>query len=105
MSKEAFLNFLDRLSKDDALRRELAGIATGTPGAMPVEVLARFATERGFAVTAEDVRSHTFELSAGELDRVAGGFGGGMIAPSRAIGQKDWIAFSPLGVPGDRKLS
>lgn len=102
MSKEGFVSFLDRVSKDDALRRELAGIATDTSGAMHVEVLARFATERGFAVTADDVRSHTSELSDGELDRVAGGSGGGMITPSSAIGHKDWISFSPLRVPGGR---
>jgi predicted ribosomally synthesized peptide with nif11-like leader len=102
MSKESFQNFLDRVAKDDALRRELAGMATGTPGAMPVEVLARFAAERGFAVTADDVRSHSSELSDSELEGVAGGFGGGMITPSRALGQKDWVTFSPLGVRGSQ---
>jgi len=103
MSKEGFRSFLDRVSKDDALRRELAGMATGTPGAMPVGVLARFAADRGFAVTADDVRSHSSELSDSELEGVAGGFGGGMITPSHAIGQKDWVTFSPLGSLGTQK--
>jgi predicted ribosomally synthesized peptide with nif11-like leader len=98
MSREGFLSFLDRVSKDPALGRELSRVATGTPGAMPVEALARFATDRGFAVTADDVRSHTSELSDGELDRVAGGF-------SVMAGRKDWISFAPLLKPGDQKSS
>ena len=100
MSKESFQKFLDRVAKDDALRRELAGLAIGTPAAMPVEVMAQFATAHGFAVTADDVRSHSSELSDSQLEGVAGGQGKRV---SSAIGQKDWVSFSPIGLPGSQK--
>lgn len=98
MSKENFQNFLDRVAKDDALRRELDGTATGTPSTMRVEALARFATEHGFAVTVDDVRSHTSELSDSQLEAVAGGKGKG------SVGQKDWGSVSHSGSPGSQKL-
>jgi len=98
MSKKAYLTFLDRAAQDKAMQHELAGIATGDPAVIRAEALARFATERGFAVTADDVRGHNSELRDGELEQVAGGIGSatGGAGSGRLGVVKDWIDFAPL---------
>jgi hypothetical protein len=105
MSKMAFLNFLDRAAQDEAMQSELAGIAKGRPAAIPPESLARFDSEKGFSVTAEDVRSHTLDLADADLDLVAGGLGTGKPALPGMVGHRDWINLAPLQVLlGDRRM-
>ena len=77
MSEEQLKAFLEKVKPDTSLEEKLK--AATSP-----ESVVEIAKEAGFAITAQDIqsmKSETTELSDGELEGAAGGFGFGCKNP------------------------
>ena len=68
MSEEQLKAFLEKVQADTSLQEKLK--AAGDANAV-----AAIAKEAGFSISADDLKNAESELSEGELEGVAGGFG------------------------------
>jgi predicted ribosomally synthesized peptide with nif11-like leader len=80
MSIAEIERFAADMKSSDALRAEAEKAWSGMPDATPIDRALTFATSKGYAFTADEMKEKakagSKELSDAELDNVAGGFVG-----------------------------
>lgn len=87
MSKAALTAFLARMGGDAALREELRGVTETDGDSLETAKLVRFAAERGYDFTVDEVRAMDFELDDTQLEGVAGGGSGQSEIPLAVAGE------------------
>jgi len=85
MSKEAVLEFVQKVSADESLEAEIETAISGKQGSDAANAIAGVGAKHGYTFTAEEIEAQREELSDEDLEEVAGGGGSIGIGGRRGV--------------------